>query len=143
MPANHPLKSTIKAGSVYYYNDPDLKSPYSHYFIVLNVDPSKDRIIFLAYSSHKISKVQERRKGFPRETLVEISPDQYPEFSKKSIIDCNVILEKSIDMLANKFDQGKLKKKPLMGLRLVHKLREGAIHSSLVAEETKKLLQID
>jgi hypothetical protein len=39
--------------------------------------------------------------------------------------------------------KNKLQIKPVMGLRLVEKLREGVILSSLVAEETKKLLQAD
>lgn len=138
--ANHPIKSTIKAGSVYYFNDPDLKATYRHYCIVVNIEPSKDTVIFLVYSSHRISKVRERRKGFPNETLVEISPSQYPGFSKKSIIDCNVILERTIDMIASKFDQGKLEIKPIMGLRLVRVLRKGLIASNQIADRIKILL---
>ncbi len=139
--AHHPIKSTIKAGSVYYFNDPDLNSSYRHFCIVVNIDPSKDTVIFLAYSSHRISKVRERRKGFPDETLVEIAPNQYSGFSKKSIIDCNEILERSIDMIASKFDQGKLEIKPVMDLRLVRILRKGLIASNQIAGRIKVLLK--
>jgi hypothetical protein len=139
--ANHPITSDIKAGSVYYFNDPDLKSTYPHYCIVVNIDPTKDTAIFLVYSSHKISKVRERAKGCPAETLVEIAPNQYSEFRTKSIIDCNRVLERSIELLANKFDQGKLEIKPIMGLRLVRILRKGLIASDQIDERIKLLLK--
>jgi len=138
---SHPIWSDIKAGSVYYYNDPALKSTYSHYCIVVNVDPGKDTAIFLVYASHRISMVQKRRKGLPRETLIEISPDQYPEFTKKSVIDCNVVLERTISMLANQFDQRKLDIKPVMGLRLVKMLRRGIIASNQIAPRIQNLLK--
>lgn len=141
MPAGHPLKSTINAGSVYYFNDPAFKATYRHYCIVVNINPSKDTVIFLVYCSHRISKVRERRKDLSSETLVEISHSQYPEFSKKSIIDCNVILERNIDILANKFDQGKLEIKPVMGLRLVRVLRNALIASIQIDNRIKVLLK--
>jgi len=141
LPADHPIKSTITAGSVYYFNDPSLKVTYRHYCIAVNVDPSKDTVILLVYSSHRTSKVRKRRKGFPTETMVEISPIQYPGFDKKSIIDCNKILERNIDVIASKFDQGKLEIKPVMGLRLVKTLRKGLIASNQIPERIKVLLR--
>jgi len=138
---NHPIRSNITSGSVYYYNDPELKSEYSHYCIVVNVDPSKDTVIFLAYASHRINKVQKRRKGFSSETLIEITPDQYSGFDKKSIIDCNIVLERSIGVLVKLFDERKLEVRPVMGLRLVRKLRKGLITSNQIAERIKTLLK--
>jgi hypothetical protein len=93
--ANHPIRSNITAGSVYQYSDPELGSTYSHYCIVVNIDPLKDKVIFLVYPSRRIDKVRNRRKGCPVETLVEITPTQYSGFEKTFIIDCNVILERS------------------------------------------------
>lgn len=137
----HPIRSDITTGSVYYYADPDLKSTYQHFCIVLNINPSKDTAIFLVYASHRISKVRERRKGFPNETLVEITPNQYSGFDKKSIIDCNIVLERSINMLVNRFDQRKLLIKPVMDLRLVKLLRKGVIASNQIAPRTQDLLR--
>jgi hypothetical protein len=138
--ANHPIKSNITAGSVYYYNDPDLNSTYYHYCIVVNIDPSKDTVILLVYSSHRIKKVRERRKNCPNETLVEITPIQYAGFDKTSIIDCNNYLERNINILINKHKQGKLIMKPVMDLRLVKALRKGLIASDQVPERIKALL---
>lgn len=141
MPTGHPIKSSIEAGSVYYYNDPSLKSTYQHHCIVVNIDPSKESLIFLVHASHRINKVRERRKGCPKETLVEISPLQYSGFNKKSIIDCNEILERDIDVIASKFDQRKLEIKPVMGLRLVRILRKGLIASDQIPPRIKVSLK--
>lgn len=139
--ANHPIRSNITAGSVYYYNDPELGSTYSHFCIVINIDPSKDTAIFLVYSSRRLDRIRNRRKGYPAETLVEITPAQYSGFEKKSIIDCNVILERSIDTLVNRQKQGKLIIKPIMDLRLVRKLRRGLMASNQIADRIKALLK--
>jgi hypothetical protein len=139
--ANHPIRSNITAGSVYYYNDPELGSAYSHFCIVVNIDPSKDTVIFLVYPSSRIDRVRNRRKGYPAETLVEITSAQYSEFGKKSIIDCNVILERSIDALVNRHKQGKLIIKPVMDLRLIKILRRGLMASNQIADRIKSLLK--
>jgi hypothetical protein len=137
----HPIKSDITAGSVYYYNDPRLRATYSHYCIVVNIDPSKDTDIILVHASHRIDKVKKRRKNFfPEETLVEISPIQYSGFGKESIIDCNDVFVRDVEMLASKLAQQKLVKKPVMDLRLVRKLRKGIIASNQVSQHIKDLL---
>ena len=140
MSAIHPIKSDIEAGSVYYYNDPILKATYPHYCIVVNIDPTKDTVILLVHASHRINKVKERRKNCPEETLVAIIPIQYSEFSKESIIDCNEILERDVEMLRILLAQQKLEKKPIMGLRLVRMLRKGIIASNQVPQRIKDLL---
>lgn len=141
MSAIHPIKSDITVGSVYYYNDPGLKATYSHYCIVVNIDPLKDAVVLLVHASHKISKVRERRKNCPEETLVGISPIQYSGFDRESIIDCNDVLERDVDMLTRLLAKHKLEKKPVMGLRLVRMLRKGIIASNEVPPNTKALLK--
>jgi len=136
----HPIKSDVIAGSVYYYNDPGLKSTYPHYCIVVNINPSKDTVLLLVHASHRISKVKERRKGYPQETLVEIDPTEYPGFDKQSIIDCNDVMERDVEVLRRLLAQRKLVKKQVMGLRLVRRLRKGIIASDQVAQTTKDLL---
>lgn len=142
MPTTHPIRTDIEAGSVYYYNDPRLRAIYPHFCIVVNIDPSKDTVILLVHASHRINKVRERRKDCPQETLVEISPTQYPGFDRNSIIDCNnEILKVDKEMLASKLEQRKLEIKTLMGLRLVRMLRKGLIASNQIPESIKALLR--
>ena len=141
MSVDHPIRSGIEAGSVYYYNDPKLEATYPHYCIVVNIEPSKDTVILLVHASHRIKRVRERRRDCRKETLVEISPIQYPGFDKKSIIDCNGILERDKDTLADKLDQRKLERKPVMDLRLVRMLRKGLIASDQISPHIKDLLK--
>jgi hypothetical protein len=135
------IRSDIDAGSVYYLNDPRLQATYPHYCIVVNINPAQDPTIVLVYASHRIRKVKERRKNCPAETLVEISHTQYTGFDKDSIIDCNDVLETDIEMLASKLRQGKLQTKPLMGLRLVRKLRKAILASNQIPPRVKDLLK--
>ena len=138
MPTIHPIKSDIAAGSVYYYNDPSLRTTYPHYCIVVNINPSKDALLLLVHASHK---VRNRRKNCPEETLVEISPIQYPGFDTESIIDCNDVIERDIEMLGRLLAQHRLEKKPVMGLRLVRLLRKGIIASDLTTPNVKARLR--
>jgi hypothetical protein len=87
------IKSTIKAGSVYYFPDDSLHSPDPHYFIVVNINPLDDTVIILVCASSRIEKVKLRRNLCPPMTLVEVTPDEYNDFSVLSIIDCNYIFE--------------------------------------------------
>jgi len=137
------IRSTIKAGSVYYYHDEIIKSSKQHSYIVININPSKDASILLAHSSSQINKTRKRRKYCPSETLVEITPNQYPGFSKKSIIDCNDVSVRSIGEIADMLSRRKLQIKPVMGLRLIKKLRQGVILSNQISNEIKASLQTD
>lgn len=137
------IRSTIQAGFVYYYHDKTIKSSKQHNYIVININPSKDTVILLVCSSSQIDKTRKRRKYCPSETLVEITPNQYPGFSKKSIIDCNDVSERSIEEIADMLSRRKLQTKPVMGLRLIKKLRQGVILSNLISNEIKALLQTD
>jgi len=136
------IKSTITAGSVYYYREDSFNSPDPHYFIVINIDTLSDMVIFLVCASSQIDSRRRLRKDYPNKTLVEITPSQYTEFSKRSIIDCNVVFEESVDEIASKLSQRKLEIKPVMGLRLVKMLRQGAILSPLVENYIKKAASV-
>jgi hypothetical protein len=118
-----------------------LQSREPHYFIVINKDPHKDKIIFLVCAQSQITKVKQLRKNFPPETLVEINPKQYTGFRVDSIIDCNNVWEKSINQLVDKLAREELKLKPEMDVPLVKRLRAGILCSPLIEHRIKTLLQ--
>ena len=99
VPPEVAIKATIKSGSVYYFTEESFPSTEPHYFIVLNIDPLKDRVVFLVCASSKIEKVKRRRLHCPSETLVIISPVQYAVFKYETVIDCNSVFEKPVDLL--------------------------------------------
>ncbi|MGD0856781.1 MAG: hypothetical protein ABSA18_13390 [Dehalococcoidia bacterium] len=137
------IRSSIVAGSVYYYHENTISSPLWHYFIVINIDPVNDRVLLLVSSTTKINKIKQLRlkqQNCHPKTLVEISPDQYSGFTEHSLIDCNQVFPRTISELANMLAKRKLQQKPIMHLQLVKQLREGVKTSRLVAEEDKMLL---
>lgn len=135
------IKASLKSGSVYYYEDNSLTSIEPHYFIVLNHNPSNDLLLLLVCSSSQIPKVKIRNKNNPPSTLVEISPKDYADFTKDSIIDCNMVFPRSVKELVTKLANGKLKIKSEMSASLVAKLRQGVLDSPLIAESLKRILR--
>jgi hypothetical protein len=141
IPPEIAIKSTIQPGSVYYFPEESLHSTEPHYFVVININPLNDSAIILTCSSSKIEKVKSRRKSCPSVTLIEINPIQYPDFSIQSIIDCNVIFEKSISQIVEKLSSGNLRLKTEMDLSLVNSIRKGIMASPLIENRIKDILQ--
>lgn len=139
IPPEARLKSTIKSGSVYYFRDEALSSPYRHYFIVLNHSPHVDEVILLVCSSSQIEKVNRRRENLPG-TAIEIRKEEYPDFDVDSIVDCNTVFPRSIEVLIKKLETGELKIKADMDLGILKRLRAAVLASPLVSDEVKKLL---
>jgi len=137
------IKSTIVAGSVYYFHEESIDSPKQHRFIVINIDPLNDTVIILVCASKQIDYFKNLRRDCPNDTLVEIEPSQYSGFTQKSIIDCNRVFPTQMSDIANKLKKGKLQILPTMGLRLVRNLRKGVLLSPAVDEEIRILLRED
>jgi len=134
------IRASIRSGSVYYFTEESFSSSEPHYFIVLNHTPATDEVLLLVCSSSRIESVRRRRRQVPKETLVEISHGEYPEFTVDSIIDCNSVITKNIEELVDKLKVRKLKFKTEIGIEIVRELRFGVLASPLVAEEIKDLL---
>jgi hypothetical protein len=141
IPPEVAIRATIRLGSVYYFPEETFHSSESHYFIVINNNPYEDSIIFLVCSSSQIEKTRRRRMNCPDETLVEIAPEQYGGFKTRSIVDCNYVIEKSIEQLIEKLSIGELKLKEEMDVAIVHRLRNGVLNSRIVENRIKTLLK--
>lgn len=141
IPPEIQIRSAIRLGSVYYFTEESLHSPEPHYFIVLNIDPHEDTVILLVCASSQIKKVLKRRRTCPNDTLIRITPTQYPGFKADSIIDCNNVFERTIDQIIDKLLNNKLRIKTEMNPQLVKQLRQGVLVSPLVENRIKSLLQ--
>jgi hypothetical protein len=137
IPADVQIKATIKPGSVFYFVEEALSSDNPHYFIVLNHHPLTDNILVLVCSSSQIDKVKERvkRRQFPESTVVEIFTNEYPDFTKDSIIDCNEVFPRTLEQLIEKLTHGELKLKTMMGRDLIDKLRKAVLDSPKVKDD--------
>lgn len=139
LPPRADLRATIRPGSVCYFHDSSLTSSDPHYFIVLNKNPSTDRILLLVCSSSRLQTVRNRRALRP-ETVVEISPLEYPDFTRDSIVDCNTVFEKSIPELQRLYDSGKLRVQAVLSTEILEKLRDAVIESDMVDGEVQDML---
>ncbi len=141
IPPEVAIKATIRPGSVYYFPEDSFHTEEPHYFIVINLDPLTDRVVILVCASSQKDKTKLRRSACPTETLIEISPIQYCDFTKNSIIDCNYVLEKNIEQLIEKLRNGELVLKSEMNIQLVNLLRQGVLRSPVIETRIKQLLQ--
>jgi len=143
IPPNIRILTTIKTGSVYYFKEKKLSSDEPHYFIVLNQNPLTEEFLILVCASSQIEKRRQiiQQLEFPKETLVFISPSEYPIFSKPTVIDCNMVFEKTSQTLIEKLDQNKLGIcTEIMPNLILQKIVKGISMSTQISEEIKRIL---
>jgi hypothetical protein len=143
IPPNVRILATIRTGSVYYFEEEELLSDEPHYFVVLNQNPRTEEFLILVCASSQIEKRRQimQRLGFPQETLVFVSPSEYPIFSKDTVIDCNRVFEKTSQTLIEKLDQNKLKVcTEIMPDTILQKLIRGILASTQISEKIKRML---
>lgn len=137
------LLSTIQTGVVYYLAEEFETSTEPHFFVLLNKEPRTDECLLLVCASSQVEKRKQIRQklGFPSETLVFISPTEFPLFTKDTVIDCNSVFEKNTHFLIERMEQDKLKIcSEIMPNLIVEKLIQGVLASSQVTRRIKKML---
>jgi len=142
IPPDVTLKASIRPGSVYFFRQDSFSSEYRHYFVVLNADPSSDRVILLVCASSQLAKAKARRENCPPETLVLVSHEQYTVFPYPSLFDCNFVLEQSLDKLTQKLRANELDIMPEIDMQIVGQLRRRVLASREVAGRIKAMLRI-
>lgn len=93
------LRTGLRAGSVFYFQSRELTSAEPHFFVVINRDPLGTELLLLTIVTSNLAGVRVRNRT-RRQTVVEITPADYPEFTLPSAIDCNSIFEKPLSDLA-------------------------------------------
>lgn len=143
IPAEIRITASLQSGSVYYFEEERLTSTEPHYFVVLNKNPHKEEFLVLVVASSQVEKRKRiaRNLGFPEETLVVITPQEYSTFRVETVIDCNSVFEKSIQSLVDKLNSNQLKicTDPIPD-DIVQKLIAGVLTSTQVTMEVQALL---
>ena len=133
------LRLGLRAGSVFYFQSRELSSAEPHFFVVVNRDPVATRLLLLTIVTSKVEKVRLRNRERPH-TVVEISPNEYDEFSVLSAIDGNVVLEKPLSELAGLVKRKEVRYHKNLPPIVFAKIRTAILASPLVEEELKVLL---
>lgn len=143
MSAEVRIMAAIQSGSVFYFEEETLNTTDAHYFVVLNKDPRTEELLILVVASSQVERRKEiaNKLGFPAETLVFVSPIEYPLFTKDTVIDCNRAFEKTSQSLIEKLEANRLRVcTEVMSADIVQKLKAGIAASTQITENIKKLL---
>lgn len=138
------ILGSIQTGSVYYFEEEQLSSDEPHYFVVLNRSPRTEDFLMLVCASSKVEKrvAIAERLGFPKETLVFLTPLECKLFSKDTVIDCNSVFEKTAQSIIEKLEQKKLKVcTESLPEDLIPKLIAGVLASPQISEKVKRMLR--
>lgn len=135
------IKSTIRAGSVYYYADDSQEtSTDPHYFVVLNANPLTDEVVILIHCSSKLENVRRRTAKYPG-TLVEVTQSEYNTFTEPiSAFNGNSVAVRNVSELINKLTSKQLIQKPEMSDYILEKLRNAVLASPAVERKYKSMI---
>lgn len=137
------INGTIEQQTVYYTINEAIPSGEPHYFVILNVDPKKDQVLYLACATSKVEKTKAMRANLPSTTVVVVTPQQCEFLKKESAFDCNSLFEMTIEQLVQKRTIGKLDFKGKMSDIVFKQLIEGTLASPLNSNKAKKAVLKD
>ena len=133
------LRLGLRAGSVFYFQSRELTSEKPHFFVVVNREPVRSQLLLLTIVTSNIADARTRNRS-RMETVVEITPRDYSEFTRHSAIDCNVVLEKPLAELAGMVRRNEVRYHRDLPAEIFAKIRSAILASPLVADELKEML---
>jgi len=111
--------------------------PQKRRFFVLNKNPESDNKIITVHASTQIEK---RKKHRQPEVLVEIKPEEYPELTEHSIIDCESYIVWYKPVLESQIKKGKIKPLQQLPTLKLKELRNAIGRSKTLAPIDKRLV---
>jgi hypothetical protein len=112
------------------------------FLIVLNTNPKTDTVLVLTTLTTKIErqkKLIKIQKESP-DTLVVITPQDFPRLDRESIVNCNKVYEFSKDELTEKIRDGGKVFFEKLPKSIVSALVSGTVKSRQVSNEHKQLM---
>lgn len=142
IPANVRIRATVRPGAVFYYDEDTYVGDDSHYFVVLNVDPTATDDLVLVGATSQVTNAKRRTQRYPG-TLVVLTPADYPDFTEpQSAFNGNEARVVTVGTLVAKLDEGALRLHSYMGMHLVERLRSAVLASPVVERTVKKMISI-
>ena len=133
------LRLGLRSGSVFYFQTRELTSEKPHFFVVVNRQPLRSQLLLLTIVTSNIADVRTRNRS-RMETVVEITPREYAEFTKHSAIDCNVVLEKPLAELAAMVKRNEVRYHRDLPAPIFARVRTAILASPLVPDDLKEML---
>ena len=136
-----PLPPPLKKGAVVYMRHRSVLSTKPHFCILLNCHDDPDSVILLSVITSQVEKRKQRNTAIgedPR-VIVDISPNDYPELTVDSAVDCSSIIKTSRATL--EIDAKTAKRKTDIPKSVLEKIIVGVLVCKTVPEAYKKLLR--
>jgi hypothetical protein len=133
------LRTGLRAGSVFYFQSRELTSAQPHFFVVVNAEPLRTELLVLTIVTSNLNDVRTRNRT-RMQTVVEITPVDYAEFTLPSAIDCNAVLEKPLSDLAGMVRRKEVRFHRDLPPIIFAKVRAAVLASPVVADELKEML---
>lgn len=127
--------------NVFYGTYREFHSGKPHYLIVIGLPSDTMPCIVLTAVTSQIEKARRRQEinGFPPETLVEVTPEEYPVLNMPSLVDCNYPVKCPRNLF--EMDFGEFNRKDDMPAEIVKRIINGVMQSPLVSAEIKNMLK--
>lgn len=79
----------------------------NRYFVVLNKNPKTDLLLIMITPTSQVNKKRDfiKRAGISEQTIVSVSPSEYPTFKTESAFNCNDVIEVSMKDLIRKIEE--------------------------------------
>ena len=142
LPSSVLLGQTLKPGTIYLMDDNIFNNGLPHYVVVINKDILKDSSLFLIPGTSKIDKrkLYVNKMGLSLKTLVITNPTECKFLSCPTVFDCNGLLERTIDEIEDKSNNGQIRAIYNINEDLLKKIRDGVVASRLIPNRIKKCL---
>ena len=133
------LRTGLRAGSVFYFQSRELTSAEPHFFVVVNSDPIRAELLLLTIVTSNLADVRTRNRT-RMQTVVEITPSEYAEFTLHSAIDCNSVFEKPLSELAGMVMRKEVRYHRDLPPKIFAKIRAAVLASPVIPDELKEML---
>ena len=145
IPVKIQIALCIEQGAVFNFRmevDGPKRQSKNRYFVVLNRNPKTNTALVLVTSTTQIVKRKEfvQRAGISEQTIVSVSPKEYPVFTSESAFNCNDVIEVSMDDLIRKVENDGSMNYPKIPNSILAKLIVGINESPRISPAIKKLL---
>jgi hypothetical protein len=147
IPAKVVVPVCIEQGAVYLYqleiaNYDGATYKGDRFMIVLNTNPNTDTVLVLATITKQIDKKKKYIKniGESPETLVKITPTDFPRLKQDSVVNCNSVFETSLQELVTSVENGGKIFTERLPKSKISEITKGVLLSKQVSSEHKKLI---
>lgn len=142
IPKQIAIAVSLEQGAVYLFTEESFNTTTPHFFIILNKTPKEDPFLIMTCATSQVEKRYEwaKKNRLSLDTIVALDKNNYKFLSKDTVVDCNYLLQRTKEILMDKYDKGNLKLKGKITQQDLTRIIEGVNKSKLVSKSHKNLL---